>query len=213
MDDVQFDSALIQAAMAQAESLGWRRVSVVSAAREAGVPLDEARARFPRRTDILLRLGLLADRAALVEDESAGTERERLFDSLMRRIDVMQQYRGGVQAVLRSLPFDPLLAAMLGAATHGSMRWMAQAAGIETDGLGGALRVQGVLGVWLQTMRAWERDDSSDLSGTMAALDKALDRAERVGRMLQRPLFDTPAGGPDASGPLPDLPGQPDPAI
>ena len=43
--------------------------------------------------------------------------------------------------------------------------------------------------MWLQAVRAWDRDDSGDLSETMAALDKALDRAERVERLLRRPLF------------------------
>ncbi len=189
MDHEKFDQALIQAAMARAEAVGWRRVTVVEAAREAALPLDEARVRFPMRTTVLLRLGLLADRAALVEDGSTGTVREKLFDLLMRRIDVLQQYRGGVRSVLRALPFDPALALLLAGATGDSMAWIAEAAGINTTGLGGRLRVQGVVAVWLQAVRAWDRDDSEDLSGTMAALDKALDRAERVGRLLQQPLF------------------------
>ncbi len=218
MDHEKFDQALIQSAMARAEMVGWRRVTVVEAAREAGLPLDEARVRFPMRTTVLLRLGTLADRAALVDDGSTGTGtvRERLFDLLMRRIDVLQQYRGGVQAVLRSLPFDPPLALLLATATGDSMAWIAAAAGIDTTGLGGRLRVQGVVAVWLQAVRAWDRDDSADLSGTMAALDKALDRAERVGRLLRRPLFgsDRPAVEPELIDDtlLPD-PGVPAPGM
>lgn len=187
--DEKFDSALIQAAMARAELVGWRRVNVAEAARDAGLPLDEARVRFPFRATILLRLCLLADRAALIDDGSTGNVRERLFDLLMRRIDVLQQYRGGVQAVLRAIPYDPALALLLGAATADSMSWMAQAAGLDISGLAGGLRNRGLIGVWLQAVRAWDKDDSADLSGTMVALDKALDRAEWIGRMLDRPLF------------------------
>ena len=36
------------------------------------------------------------------------------------------------------------------------------------------------MAVWLWTIRAWRRDDSADLSGTMAALDIALSRAEQA---------------------------------
>jgi len=198
MDQEHFDSALIQAAMARAEAVGWSRVRVAEAAREAGLPLDEARARFPHRAHVLLRLGMLADRSALVDDGSTGTIRERLFDLLMRRIDVLQQYRGGVRAVLRTLPFDPALALMLAATTYDSLSWVAEAAGVETSGVRGALRVKGLVAVWAQAIRAWDKDDSADLSGTMAALDKALDRAERAGEMLERPLFSRgSANGPD----------------
>lgn len=184
MDDEQFDAALIRMAMTQAEALGWHRVTVAGAAREAGLPLDRARVRFPVRASILSRLGLLADQAALVDEGATGTTRERLFDVLMRRFDVFQQYRGGVRMVLRALPLDPGLALMLGGATQTSMAWMTQAAGLDTSGIAGVLRVSGVVGVWLQAMRAWDHDDSPDLSGTMVALDRALDRAESVGRFL-----------------------------
>lgn len=213
MDDDQFDSALIRAAMAQAEALGWRRVTVAEAAREAGLPLDRARARFPRQACVLLKLGLLADQAALVDDGSSGTVRERLFDVLMRRFDVLQQYRGGVRTVLRALPFDPGLALMLAVETRTSMAWMAQASGLDTGGIAGALRITGLVGVWMQTLRAWERDDSADLSGTMAALDRALDRVASFGRLLGGERFSGPAdvsaedglAEPPASEPTPPV--------
>lgn len=205
MDDDQFDAALLSMAMTQAEAVGWHRVTVADAAREAGLTLDKARARFPTRNRILSKLGLLADQAALVDEGSTGTTRERLFDMLMRRFDVLQQYRGGVQSVLRALPLDPALALMLGAKTQASMAWMAQAAGLDTSGIAGSLRISGLVAVWLQALRAWDRDDSPDLSGTMVALDRALDRAASFGRYLGG---NSPLHGPE---PVPDLdePGEP----
>lgn len=213
MDDAQFDTALIGMAMTQAEAVGWPRVSVVEAAREAGLPLERARARFAGTGWILLRLGLLADQAALADTDPLGTTREKLFDALMRRFDALQPYRGGLRSVLRALPLDPGLALMLAADTRNSMRWMAQAAGLDTAGLRGSLRVSGLFGVWVQTVRAWERDDSADLSGTMAALDRALDRAESLGRFLgtnpaatsAEPAPSDPVADP-APDPVPDAP-------
>lgn len=201
MDQQHFDSTLIRAAMARAEAVGWSHVTIVEAARQAGLPLDEARERFPTRATVLLRLGMLADQSALVDDGSTGSVRERLFDLLMKRIDVLQQYRGGVVSVLRALPFDPALSVLLSAATLDSMGWIAAAANVETAGLAGRLRVKGLVAVWLQTVRAWSRDESEDLSATMAALDKALDRAEALARMLDRPLFERRGAFPDETGP------------
>ena len=159
MTDEQFDTALIRAAMAQAELHGWRRVSVVEAAREAGLPLDRARLHYRSSACILLRLGMLADQAALIDDGSEGTARERLFDMLMRRFDVLQQYREGVRAVLSAAPYDPGLALMLANETRASMAWMAQAAGLDTQGMSGAISVAGLTAIWLQAARAWERDE------------------------------------------------------
>ncbi len=64
------------------------------------------------------------------------------------------------------------------------MGWMLEAAGIPAAGLRGRLRANGLVGVWLYTLRAWQDDASADLAGTMAALDKALDQAERFSAMF-----------------------------
>lgn len=185
MDDDAFDRTLIGAAFAQAAELGWRRVSVAEAARAAGLPFARARARFPGRAALLLRFGRIADAAALAELPGEGSVRDQLFDLIMRRIDVFQAHRAGVLALLRALPCEPPTAVLLACATRRSLRWLAQAAGVELNGLSGELKLRGLVAVWLWTLRAWERDESTDLSATMAALDTALGRAEQAARWLR----------------------------
>lgn len=181
--DAGFDQVLITSAFDQVAVRGWRQLNLVDAARAADLPLDRTRERFPTEGALLLRLGSLADQAALAEaagDGFAGapapSPRERLFDMLMRRFDVLQQHRGGMIALMRALPTDVPTGLLLGAATARSMRWMLDGAGVESGGLRGLVRVNLMVGVWLAASRAWERDESPDLSGTMAALDRALDR-------------------------------------
>jgi hypothetical protein len=208
MDDVDFDHALITAAFAQAAADGWSSVTVASAARQAGLSLEQARGRFPTRDAILMRFGRVADQAALAGATTDGPERDRLFDVVMRRFDALQAHRAGIRAVIRELPAHPGLALGLGLATQSSMGWMLEAAGISTTGLRGLLRVQGLMGVWLYTLRAWDRDDSADLSGTMAALDRALSRAEQFAGMLHggtaapkpKPFPEDPAHEPAPEG-------------
>ena len=184
MSDTEFDSALIASAFHLAAERGWAQVSVAAAARAASLPLHEARARFPAKAMILLRFGRMADQAALQDAPADGPVRDRLFDLLMRRFDALQAQRAGVLALLRTLPADPPTALLLALATRRSMRWMLEAADVSTRGLRGELRVRGLMAVWLWTVRSWERDDSADLSTTMAALDIALQRAEQAAGWL-----------------------------
>lgn len=196
MSDTDFDTALVTAAFRLAGDQGWRDINVVAAAREGGLPLVEARDRFPSRAAILLRFGRLADQAALIDASTEGTVRDRLFDLLMRRFDVMQTHRTGVKALLRYLPTHPPTALLLACATKRSMRWMLQAAGIPATGVRGEIQVRGLLAVWLWGIRAWERDESEDLSGTMAAVDTALQRAERAASWLHGRRDDGPVSPP-----------------
>ncbi len=187
MTDSEFDSTLIAAALRIAADEGWRCVTVAAAARAADLPLARARERFPDRGAILLKFGRMADQAVLEGDPAEGSVRDQLFDLLMRRFDALQSHRGGILALMRALPFEPGAALLLACATRRSMRWMLQTAGVPANGLFGELRVKGLVGVWLWALRAWEHDDSEDLTATMAALDTALARAEQAAGWLGGP--------------------------
>jgi ubiquinone biosynthesis protein COQ9 len=196
MSDTEFDTALVTAAFRMAGEQGWRKVNAAAAAREAGISLVEARERFPSREAILLRFGRLADQAALLDAPSEGSVRDKLFDLLMRRFDVLQTHRAGVRAILRFAPCHPKTALLLACATKRSMRWMLQAAGVTATGPRGEVQVRGLMAVWLWAMRAWERDESEDLSGTMAAVDTALQRADQVASWLHGQRSTAPPSPP-----------------
>lgn len=184
MSDQDFDHALIAAAFQRAAEVGWTRLTILDAARAAGLSLAEARARFPGRLALLRRFGAMLDQAALAAAPAEGAVRDRLFDLLMSRFDAMKPHRAGLHALLRHLPGDPALALALTCATRRSMRWMLQAAGVSTAGLRGELRVRGLVAVWLWALRAFERDATEDLAPTMAALDTALHRVHTAAAWL-----------------------------
>jgi ubiquinone biosynthesis protein COQ9 len=218
MTDTDFDTALVTTAFRLAGEDGWHRVNAAAAARAAGLPVAEARVRFPSRASILLRFGSMADQEALRDVPSDGSERDRLFDLLMRRFDFLQAHRAGVRALLRSLPTDPLTAMLLAVANARSMRWMLQAAGIDATGPRGDIQAHGLLAVWVWAVRAWDKDESEDLSGTMAAVDTGLQRAESFASMLAGsrmapppPPVNAGAGELDPSDSPP--PAEPDPAV
>jgi AcrR family transcriptional regulator len=184
MSGPDFDLALIAAAFQRAADVGWTRLTIVDAARAAGLSLAEARVRFPGKLALLRRFGALLDEAALAAAPAEGPSRDRLFDLLMGRFDAMKPHRAGLRALLRHLPGDPALIVALSCATRRSMRWMLQASGISTVGLRGELRVRGLVAVWLWALRAFERDATDDLAPTMAALDTALRRVHSAAAWL-----------------------------
>ena len=199
MDDSAFDIALVDAAFALGAEKGWRHVSAPAAARHAGLDLARARLRFPHTGAVLKQFGRLADAAALKGALDDASVRDILFDILLRRFDFMQTHRAGVLALLKFLPACPPLALALAEMNLTSMGWLLEGAGVDATGLRGAARKRGLLLVWLYGMRAWARDESEDLAATMAAVDKALARAEAF---ASRGTQTKPApAGPEASPP------------
>jgi hypothetical protein len=105
--------------------------------------------------------------------------RERLFDVLMRRLEILSPHREAVRSLLRSARRRPSLAVALGGIAVRSQQWMLTAAGLEAAGPRGMLRAQGLAILYARVMRVWVDDDDPGLARTMAALDRALARGQR----------------------------------
>ncbi len=180
MEHTELDQALVASAFAQIAERGWAKLSIADAARAADLPLSAVRLRFPGKLALLQRFGQQADAMALEGAETDSPVRDRLFDLVMRRIDALQTHRAGMLALLRDLPWDPATVLALAPCHLASMKWLLDGCGVETTGLLGQLRVKGFLAVWLATVQAWRGDESEDLAATMAALDRALNRAEQA---------------------------------
>ena len=113
------------------------------------------------------------------EDVSGDVStRDRLFDVLMERFDVLNDYRDGITAILRSFRFEPKDAVCAAPHLCRSMNWMLEASGVDTNGYRGAAKIVGMTGVYLKVLKVWKEDESPDMGKTMAALDKHLEKAE-----------------------------------
>jgi AcrR family transcriptional regulator len=178
------DAARLRAALLNLiATQGWRDVSLAAIAEEAGLDLATAHAIYPTKGAILVALARNTDDEILISltaDPLDGGAKDRLFDLLMRRFDRLQQQRAAYTTLLRELPHTPLEAAWLGRQMRRSMSLMLEAAGISASGLGGMVRVQGLMAIYLAGLRAWCRDSSEDLAKTMAEIDKRLGQAVRL---------------------------------
>ncbi len=178
---------IVETALDLAAEKGWDKTSLGDIAKAAKISLADLHEQFEDKADILNALGRMIDKKVL---ENVGKidpdtpARERLFDVMMERFDVLNEYRTGIVAILDSFLPDPKQAVISLPHLCRSMTWMLEAAGLETAGIPGAVRVAGVTIIHLKTLYVWKGDDSDDMGKTMAALDKALGRAEQLANMV-----------------------------
>jgi AcrR family transcriptional regulator len=186
MSPITSDETLIAALWRVIAAHGWPGLTMRRLADEAVTDTASLRERFPTRLDLLLLHGRMMDQAVLAGTipGQGGSARDRIFDVLMRRLDAMQPHRSGILRLFEDMRADPAIALALAPHIGIAMRWMLEAAEIEAKSCQARLLAMGLAGVWLATIRAWAGDDSPDMGATMAALDSALDRAERLARPL-----------------------------
>ncbi len=176
---------IIDAALALAAAGGWRQLGLAGIAEKAGLTMAELRSVFPSKAAILAGFVRRTDERVLAGGQAEGsTARDRLFDVLMRRFDVLQPDRSAVRVIIRDSLCDPLAVLCQGPMLLCSMASMLEAAGLSSAGLNGALRTKGLALVYLVALRAWLKDDSTDLAKTMAVLDRGLRQAEKMAAFL-----------------------------
>ena len=182
-DDFSKRSKAVRAAFDLAKERGWGDISLADIAQSANLGLADLRREFSCKTDIVTAFQKEVDTEVLARARPAGeaqTPRDRLFDVIMTRFEVMQPYKHALRRISSYLCCRPGEAAPLLCSSLASQYWMLAGAGAKLDGPGGALRIAGLTAIYGKVFQVWLDDPSPSLDKTMAALDKRLARGERV---------------------------------
>jgi AcrR family transcriptional regulator len=172
----------VDALMALLAEQSFEDIGLAEIAGRAGLKLSQLRTEFGSTLAIVGAHIKDIDRAVLAGgggDMAEEPARERLFDVLMRRLEVLAPYKEAVRSLLRSARRNPGLALALNAMAVRSQQWMLEAAGIGASGAKGALRAQGAALMFARVLSVWFDDDEPGLDRTMAALGRGLASAER----------------------------------
>jgi AcrR family transcriptional regulator len=169
---------------------GFVQVSLREVAEAAGLGVAELYSLYPDKVALAGAFMARIDAEVLAgtpkQSDPEETARDRLFDVLMRRYDTLRPHRAALAAIRRAATRDPLLAIELGPALRRSMAAMLEAASLSSEGLSGALRQNGLLAIHYAVSRVFDRDETTDLSKTMAALDGRLKMAERWAQLFEK---------------------------
>jgi AcrR family transcriptional regulator len=182
-DDFSKRSKAIRAALDLAKEKGWGETSLADIAAAANLGLADLRREFSCKSDILRAFQAELDAEVLAKARVAGeaqTPRDRLFDVIMTRFELMQPYKPALKRITSYLCCRPGEAAPLLCGSLASQYWMLAGSGAKLEGPGGALRVAGLAAIYGKVFQVWLDDDTPSLDKTMAALDKRLGKGERM---------------------------------
>ena len=175
--------AIIEALLELAGERTWEDISISDVATRANLSLADFRDQFPSKGAVLAAFSRKIDRVVLdatTDDLMGEPAKERLFDVLMRRLDALTPYKLGPEGIAEWIGRAPMAAAAINRLELNSMRFMLEAAGIESEGPVGAVKLQGLVLLWSRILRTWFRDDDPGLAQTMSQLDTELTRGGKI---------------------------------
>jgi AcrR family transcriptional regulator len=173
---------VIAAFMALLAENPFEQIGLAAVAARAEISLSALREEFGSLLAILAAQMKEIDRIVLDgvdPDLAEEPARERLFDVLMRRLEALTPHRAAIRSLTRSAMRNPGLAFAINGLAVTSQRWMLTAANIDTSGIKGVMRAQGLAVLFACVLRTFVDDDDPNLSRTMAELDRELERGQR----------------------------------
>lgn len=182
-DEFSKRSKAVRAALDLAQERDWGDITLADIAEKAGLDLGDLRVEFSCKSNILRAFQAEVDTEVLAKTKRSGTEqsaRDRLFDIIMTRFEVMAPYKPALKRIACYLRRRPGEASLLACSTLVSQYWMLAGVGAKLNGASAAVRVAGLAAIYSRVFRVWLNDPSTSLDRTMAALDRALNNGERM---------------------------------
>jgi AcrR family transcriptional regulator len=110
--------------------------------------------------------------------DSQDSKRDIYFDLIMARLDALQAYRDGVLVFYKEIKKRPDLMLIQLRNMHESLQALLEAADDFYPSWQIPFKKTGLAALYTRVLHSWTKDDTADLSKTMASLDKSLDQAE-----------------------------------
>src|SRR5680860_273401 len=188
-DEFSKRSKAVRAALELAQQRDWGDIGLTDIAKQAGLDLADLRTEFSCKSDILRAFQAEVDTDVLAKAKQAGPDqsvRDRLFDLMMTRFEVMRPYKPALKRIACYLRCRPGEASLLACSTLATQYWMLAGAGAKLDGARAAVRVAGLTAVYSRAFKVWLEDPSPSLDKTMAMLDRALSNGERALEKMEK---------------------------
>lgn len=178
---------VVETALALVEVRGWDHVTLEDIATEGGHSEKAVKALFDDIWDILIYvLQDIADKTkAEVAEYLTDDWRENAMEILMTRFDLAQVHRAAFKRLPRDLAKHPRTVRRLARRFYDTMRDMMLLAGFPAEDINPATNSAFGL-MYISVVDTWSKDDTPDMSRTMAAIDKRLGYFERVAGYLAR---------------------------
>lgn len=176
-DRQQTEAGIVDAALRLAATRDWAGIRMTDIAAEAGISLADIAGVIDGKAAILRLYGRQLDQKMLKSLETepvTGTPHDRVFDIIMRRLELMDADKAAIRSIIAAPAASPADYATLAGSLLQSQDWILSAAGIEDTGLRGAMKTSGLAYVYVKALRTWAHDDDPGLSRTMAQLDRSL---------------------------------------
>ena len=167
---------------------GWKYFSLKSLAKENKSDLESIKIFFKNKSQFLESFSEMIDNKVLAnidKDEfNKNSIKDNLFELIMLRFENLNHYKTGLKILLSDLKKSPVELKKIMKKVFDSMDLFLEIANVKNNYLMDFIKVNIIFIIYSYVFNVWLDDQSSEMSKTMAELDKWLSKAEFYGKKI-----------------------------
>jgi ubiquinone biosynthesis protein COQ9 len=150
--------------------------------KKAGVNNKNIRKNFDKKIMLLTNINRYIDSRLkdLGKNIENSNPKDMLFEIIMLRFDVLQEYRSSIINIFNYFKKNPKNSLVILPSFLESMILISKLSKIKTNGLKGNLKIKGILIIYLSTFLVWLKDKGQSMEKTMTSLDQYLEKASKI---------------------------------
>jgi len=170
------------------EKKGWSYFSLKNLAKENKSDLESIKIFFKNKSQFLVSFSEMIDNKVLAnidKDEfNKNSIKDNLFELIMLRFENLNHYKTGLKILLSDLKKSPVELKKIMKKVLDSMDLFLEIANVKNNYLMDFIKVNIIFIIYSYVFNVWLDDQSSEMSKTMAELDKWLSKAEFYGKKI-----------------------------
>ena len=138
------------------------------------------------KNDLLININRYFDfilKQNLVKLEKS-TAKDMLFEVLMARLDILNQYRGSIKNLLKYFSSNPHKFVKLLPSFGDSIILISSLSNIDVSGVKGIAKIKAIFLLYVIIIYTWNKDETESLEKTMTTLDKYLNNLEKIFKLI-----------------------------
>lgn len=170
------------------EKKGWSYFSLKNLAKENKSDLESIKIFFKNKSQFLESFSEMIDNKVLAnidKDEfNKNSIKDNLFELIMLRFENLNHFKTGLKILLSDLKKSPVELKKIMRKVLDSMDLFLEIANVKNNYLMDFIKVNIIFIIYSYVFKVWLDDQSSEMSKTMAELDKWLSKAEFYGKKI-----------------------------
>ena len=113
-----------------------------------------------------------------------STTKDMLFEVLMARLDILNQYRASIKNLLKYFSSNPHKFVKLLPSFGDSIILISSLSNIDVSGFKGITKIKAIFLLYVIIIYTWNKDETESLEKTMTTLDKYLNNLEKIFKLI-----------------------------